>query len=56
VLGLHFYCCDDCDAVHADVEVPPRCGRCAGTSFRDVTAGLQDASYFLPRDRRGTGD
>jgi hypothetical protein len=54
VLGLRYYACGRCDAVHADVAAPTACGRCGrrGTDgFDDVTATLQDASYFAPSQR-----
>jgi hypothetical protein len=51
VLGLRYFACEDCDAVHADVDEPAACGRCGrrgSDAFADVTATLDDASatYF----------
>ena len=46
MLGLQFYVCDDCDAVHADVDVPPACGRCGGDVFRELGRSPRDGSYF----------
>jgi hypothetical protein len=46
VLGLQFYVCGDCDAVHADVDVPPACGRCGGSAFHEMGRCAQDGSYF----------
>lgn len=53
MLGLRYYLCEHCDAVHADVDLPARCGRCGrdgGALFADVTLTLEDAAvaYFAP--------
>ncbi|WP_323676115.1 hypothetical protein [Halorubellus sp. PRR65] len=51
MLGLRYYVCERCDAVHADVEPPDACGRCGrrgAGAFDDVTPSLDDATaaYF----------
>ncbi|WP_227132848.1 hypothetical protein [Halorubellus salinus] len=51
MLGLRYFACEACDAVHADVDQPAACGRCGrrgDAAFADVTATLDDAaaSYF----------
>lgn len=57
VLGLRYYVCEGCDAVHADVDPPRECGRCGrrdpGT-FDDVTSTLDDANaaYFAADSNR----
>jgi hypothetical protein len=46
VLGLRYYACDRCETVFADVETPPRCGRCAAEGLREITRDLQGDDYF----------
>jgi hypothetical protein len=46
VLGLRYYACDRCETVFADVEAPPRCGRCAAERLRELTRDLQGDDYF----------
>jgi hypothetical protein len=48
MLGLRFYACDRCDAVHADLAAPPWCSRCDGDRFREITGRLQADAYFSP--------
>jgi hypothetical protein len=49
-LGLRYYACEGCDAVHAAPTDPPWCSRCGGESLRELTERLQDrdAGYFSP--------
>jgi rubredoxin len=49
VLGLRFFTCEDCETVYADVDEPPRCGRCDGVSFEELDVGTQAADYFAGR-------
>lgn len=55
MLGLRFYACEDCETVHADVGVPPACGRCDGGAFREITRSLGTDTYFFTTtdDRAG---
>jgi hypothetical protein len=46
MLGLRYYACDRCDAVHASPAVPPWCSRCDGRSLREITRDLQADAYF----------
>jgi len=46
VLGRRFYACDRCDAVHADVESPPACGRCGEDAFVVLQRDDAAAAYF----------
>ncbi|MFC7095811.1 hypothetical protein [Halobaculum marinum] len=46
MLGLQFYVCDRCDAVHSGVEEPPACARCGDGRFANITTAVQGDSYF----------
>ncbi len=46
MLGLRFFTCDRCGLVHADVDNPPRCGRCDHTRLTDITASTAAEPYF----------
>jgi hypothetical protein len=50
VLGLRYYACEQCDAVHAAPSDPPWCSRCGCGSLREITEELQerDVGYFSP--------
>jgi rubredoxin len=54
MLGLRFYTCDRCGAVHADLDGPPQCSRCHATSLSEITRRLQadSRSYFWRADER----
>ncbi|WP_171006576.1 hypothetical protein [Halalkalirubrum salinum] len=54
MLGLQFFTCDRCGLVHADVDNPPRCGRCDHTRLTDITASTAAEPYFTDAiaDRR----
>jgi hypothetical protein len=59
VLGLRFYACEACDAVHAGPTEPPWCGRCRGGSLVEITHELQEDAYFSPSaadDARPSGN
>jgi hypothetical protein len=49
--GLRFFLCLDCDTVYASPDEPPACADCDGHRLREITSGVQDASYFAPPDR-----
>ncbi|MFC7137757.1 hypothetical protein [Halobaculum litoreum] len=46
MLGLRYYVCEACDAVHADVGEPTACGRCGDGAFVDVSATVRGDDYF----------
>ena len=46
MLGLRFFTCDRCGLVHADIDNPPRCGRCDHRQLTDITASTAVEPYF----------
>lgn len=48
VLGVRFYACARCEAVHALPDQPTACAECGATRLDDVTDRLGDAGYFAP--------
>jgi rubredoxin len=52
MLGLRVVVCTDCETVYSVPEMPPRCDRCDGTDFEDLTTTLARDDYFLPAEDR----
>jgi hypothetical protein len=49
VLGIRFFACEACGTIYADVDEPPWCYRCDGTSFGELDVGTGAADYFAGR-------